>query len=333
MKKYFCGVDGGATKTLCVVADENGYILGVGEAGPSSMSLVGLKGVEKAVKNAVNSSIRSAGLPSRDVDVLFLAIAGAGSECRREAVRRSVEEANIADVVFVDSDAIAALTAATLGKPGIVAISGTGSIVLGVNGRGEVHRACGWGYLVDDEGSAFYIGREALRRSLMALDGRGPPTVLGELISRHFGAESLSQVIDLISLGEVGVVEIAGLAPLVLEAYKLGDGVAVDIVHQACRELALATLAVARRIELEGEVLVGVCGGVFEGSEIFVKLFSLKLRELMPSAKVVKPLVKPVIGALLLAYRSVGRELSEELVNRVLDSAANYSKLVVAREV
>ena len=323
--RLFCGVDGGGSKTMCVVGDERGRVLGVGVAGPANPSIVGVEGACEAVRKAVVAALREAS--GARASVVFAALAGAGSWRRGKTLVEALSGKGPWDRVEVGPDALAALMSVTLGKPGVVVIAGTGSVALSTDGEGNVYKVGGWGWLVDDEGGGFYLGREGIRRALMAYDGRGPATLLAELVERALGASSLEDVVDRIALGELGVREIAMLAPTVIEAYRRGDEVAAEILRDACRSLAVAAAAAAKKAGLKGGVKVGVCGGVFEGSAEFRAEFEKALKKLLPEAEVVSPAVKPAVGALLLAYRCGGVQLKEEVVDTVLRTALSRGEL------
>ncbi len=319
--KFFCGIDGGATKTSCLIADENGHVVGLGHSRSSNVSVVGVKTMLSSIKEALDFAVENAGISIKQIDTIFVAIAGGGSERRRRLIRQSIGELGISNKVYVDSDAVAAFTATTLGRPGVVVISGTGSIVLGLDENGVYHRVGGWGYLIDDEGSAFYIGREALRYALMAYDGRGEETDLVTYIPKHFNVDSLVDVVDLISLRKIGVVEIASLAPLVVKLWKSGDGIASTIIRRSCYELAHAASTVINRMKMKNP-LVGVRGGVFEGDADFTKLFFQILKKKVPRIRRSKSKFKPVLGALLLAYKSAERPLNRRLILNLSESAS-----------
>ncbi|MEM3766111.1 MAG: BadF/BadG/BcrA/BcrD ATPase family protein [Candidatus Bathyarchaeia archaeon] len=319
--RFFCGIDGGATKTSCLIADENGQITGLSYSKSSSISIVDVKTMLNNVKEALDMAVKATGISIEQIDTIFIATAGGGSERRRRLISQSLRRMGISNKLYVDSDAIAALMATTLGKPGVVVISGTGSIVLGLDEDGVYHRVGGWGYLIDDEGGAFYIGREALRYAFMAYDGRGEATDLVEHILRHFNVESLMDVVDLISLRRIGVVEIASLAPLVLKLWKNGDRIASNIIRKSCLELIHATSTVISRMKME-RPLVGVRGGVFEGDADFTRLFFRVLKRRMPCIRRSKSRFKSVFGALLLAYRSAGRPLNRRLIRNLFESAS-----------
>jgi N-acetylglucosamine kinase-like BadF-type ATPase len=318
--RFFCGIDGGATKTSCLIADENGQIIGLGLSKSSNISVVGVKTMLDNIKMALDKAVEEAGITVEQVDSIFVATAGGGSERRRRLIGRSLRKLGFSNRVYVDSDAVAALMAKTLGRPGVVVVSGTGAIVLGLDEDGVYHRVGGWGYLIDDEGGAFHIGREALRYALMAYDGRGGETALIERIPEHFSVNSLVDVVDLISLRKIGVVEVASLAPLVVRLWKAGDRVASIIVRSSCSELVRATSAVVMKMKLK-RPLVGVCGGVFEGDADFTKLFFRLLKRRAPSVRRSRSRFKPVFGALLLAYKEAGRPLSRRLMEKLFESA------------
>ncbi|MEM2849372.1 MAG: BadF/BadG/BcrA/BcrD ATPase family protein [Candidatus Bathyarchaeia archaeon] len=319
--RFFCGIDGGATKTVCLIADEKGQITGLGYSESSNISVVGVKTMLSNVKEALDMAVKMAGISIERIDTIFIATAGGGSERRRRLISESLKKMGNSNKLYVDSDAIAALTATTLGRPGVVVISGTGSIVLGLDEDGVYHRVGGWGYLINDEGGAFYMGREALRYALMAYDGRGEATDLVEYIPKHFNVNSLIDVTDLISLRRIGVVEIASLAPIVVKLWKNGDRVASTIVRRSCLALVHAASTVISRMKAE-RPLVGVRGGVFEGDAEFTRLFFRILKKRIPRIRRSKSKFKPVFGALLLAYRSAGRPLNRRLIRNLSESAS-----------
>src|SRR5512132_4032371 len=97
--------------------------------------------------------------------------------------------------LLVTHDAIAALYAGNPTGCGVVLIAGTGSIAYGRNEEGEEDRAGGWGYLIGDEGSGVWCGLEALRAIAPAVDGRGAPTRMTELLFRELGATEFGDVL------------------------------------------------------------------------------------------------------------------------------------------
>ena len=170
--RYVIGIDGGATKTVALIGTENGKILGRGESGSSNYHNIGTTAASAAIKRAVREALRQARIVGSNPDVAIVALAAINSPRDLAIAHRFVRATKIASRTLVVHDSVAALQAATHGKPGIVVISGTGCVAAGINREGNYIRAGGWGYLIDDEGSAYDIGKKALRSAFRMRDGR-----------------------------------------------------------------------------------------------------------------------------------------------------------------
>jgi glucosamine kinase len=212
---YAIGIDGGATKTIALVGTEGGEVVGRGRAGPSNYHNIGPLAAGKAIRKSVAEAKEHAGIIGKKAEVAVVALAAINSPRDRAIAQRFVKEAKIARRSFVVHDSVAALYAATQGRPGIIVISGTGCVAAGINKKGRYARAGGWGCLVDDEGSAYDIARKALNRAYRMIDGRTPPTQLISIIKRWFGVKLLEDAQKLIYANGLGVEVLARLAPLV----------------------------------------------------------------------------------------------------------------------
>lgn len=302
MAQVVLGVDGGGTKTTCVVLDEAGHELGRGTGGPANHHNVGLERTTLSVKEAIEGALAAAKLSLDAVGAICLGMAGADLPediALLEAIAR-----RIAGVphIRVCNDAVAALVGG-IGQPlGVVVIAGTGSIAYGINARGEERRAGGWGYLLGDEGSAYHIGLSALRAVVRAYDGRTQATSLGEALCARLELERLEKLIELLYRTNYGVEEIAALAPVVTEAAHTGDQVARDILAQAGRELGLAATAVIHALGMEkDEFDVVLVGGVFQAGELLVEPLRQVIARLAPHASFIPPRHDPATGAALMA--------------------------------
>src|SRR5205807_1117691 len=151
--------------TLAVIGDENGRILGTGEAGPCNhaASGEGRAKLERAVAGSLAAACAEAGIDPAAVEfeAACFGMSG-GPEDKEEILSRILQVRQL----FVTTDAVTALAGATAGGQGIITIAGTGSIAFGRNAAGVTARAGGWGYIFGDEGGAFDIARQALRASL-----------------------------------------------------------------------------------------------------------------------------------------------------------------------
>jgi N-acetylglucosamine kinase-like BadF-type ATPase len=152
--------------------------------------------------------------------------------------------------VLVVNDALVALEAGAPSAPGVVLIAGTGSIAYGRNEHNQSARAGGWGYMLGDEGSGYWIGRAALRACLREADRRGPATQLTGLLLHYYGVARAQDLIAQVYHGNLRPAAIAALAQCVQGAFSDGDGVAIGILRSAADQLESAALSVARRLEL-----------------------------------------------------------------------------------
>jgi N-acetylglucosamine kinase len=320
------GVDGGGSKTACLLASASGEPLGEGRAGPSNYQSVGAARTLDALHEAIAAAAAAAGGAAHRLRVagLCLALAGVDRPDDLEAVRALTRDllarppAGVTwdlppDGVVIVNDAVAALVGGTGRTEGVVCVAGTGSIVFGMNRAGRRSRAGGWGHLLGDEGSGYAIGLAALRAVCRAADGRGPETTLTRLVLDECRLSQASGLIGL-AYGGWGVPQIASLAPLAGAAAATGDAVAVAILDAAAAELAGAAGAVARDLGLLGapgepvgdgfEVVTS--GGLWTGLTGLRERFAADLGRLAPGANVIGPRHSPVEGAVLLARRAAG---------------------------
>ena len=168
---YYLGIDGGGSKTTCVVGDESS-ILATVTVGASNITRVGEAGAREVLHQAIREACRAAGINPQQVLRACIGAAGAGRPEIAGTVRKMVAEI-ISGEIEVVGDMEIALTAAFGEGPGVIVIAGTGSIAFGRDAQGRTARAGGWGFAISDEGSAHWIGRAAVRAVLRAADQVG----------------------------------------------------------------------------------------------------------------------------------------------------------------
>src|SRR5450631_85200 len=152
MSQYFLGVDGGQSGTTAIIGDENGRVLGVGRGGPSNQG--GEAGFIQAIASTLREACAQAGLEAAKVNFSSACLGFSGGLGEKQPLLAQIFTS---DRVVVTDDATVALSGALAGEPGVVVISGTGSIAFGRNAEGRTARAGGWGYLFGDEGGGFWI--------------------------------------------------------------------------------------------------------------------------------------------------------------------------------
>ena len=187
---YYLGIDGGGTKTRCALGDET-TVLATAASGGSNIVRVGETRARESLHTAIRQVCATAQITFSQIRSLCIGASGAGRPEIAARVRAIVDELNPefpASRIEVTTDTIIALQAAFGSGPGVIAIAGTGSIVLGRDAAGHTARAGGWGFAVSDEGSGHWIGRQAVSAVLRARDRNE------EIAEIHFEHDRLTDV-------------------------------------------------------------------------------------------------------------------------------------------
>ena len=324
--RFVMGIDGGATKTLAAVLDLESKALHLGHAGPSNEDAVGAQRAVQALLEAADQAIGRAGISREDLSAAVLAVAGTDTS----AVARHVRSA-CNDQWIVVNDVVAAWAAATGAQPGIGAISGTGSNVFGMGSDGRVWRAGGWGHLLGDEGSGYWLGIESIKAALHDREASRPDTALSAAACAFFGCSSVEEVAALVYSKPLTKGEIAAFATEAAKLAARGDAVARELYGDGARELAGQILVVIRQTGLAGSFPVGLIGSAFKAGPVFVEPLTEAVHEFMPDARVSVVEMAPVGGSLLLAMRACGCEQAvagaemEKLIDEALSVHSNVA--------
>ncbi|WP_375492633.1 N-acetylglucosamine kinase [uncultured Nostoc sp.] len=314
---YVLGIDGGGSKTVCVLMDNSCQVLGRGEAGPSNYQIIGIEATLQSIQSAIHNAVEAAIITNIvNIDAICLGLAGVGRAADIEVVKGLVDElqnkkslpiswvlkpANI----VICNDALIALVGG-IGQPvGIVVAAGTGSIVFGRNHQGHTKRVGGWGYILGDEGSAYKIAIAGMNAALKSYDGREISTSLLEDFKQHLDLKSIEDLIEVIYRQKWGVKQIAALAPVVDFAAASGDIVANIIIDDAVKELVKATSTVIDAICSADSVLeVVTTGSVWRSRCSIHQRFAASLVKNFPNVRVIFPRHEPAYGAGLLALQT-----------------------------
>jgi glucosamine kinase len=307
---YYLGVDGGASKTVALVTDENGSPLGDGLAGPSNHLRVGIETASRNIERAVNKAFVAADVTSREIVWAYCGIAGADHPAHRQEVVDSLSIFFPRGNFTVDNDARIALTGAVGFGGGVVVIAGTGSVAFGRNEDGFEARAGGWGPILGDEGSGFGIAREALAAIVRAWDGRGPATSMTGMLQREWNMKP-EDIPRFVYAPATHTDDIARFGKLAIEAAGTGDEVARKILEEGGRELGDCAVAVAKRLDLLDEAFpVSYTGGAFNAGPLLLEPMRSVINRTAPRATIGPPQKTPVEGAAMMAMRAAhaGRE-------------------------
>jgi N-acetylglucosamine kinase-like BadF-type ATPase len=307
---FWLGVDGGGTNCRAAITVDDGEVIGEGRAEAANHIRVGMETAVNHVVEAVAQACQQAEIKLPEITAACVGLAGVSHPDHHHQMLAALKEALTISDITLETDARVALAGATGNKAGVVIIAGTGSIACGINSRGRFARAGGWGPAMGDEGSGSYIGRRALESVVMSYDYRGEPTSMMEPILRHFGVSSPPELPPVIyDDPDSALLEIAQLSKIAVEAAREDDKVAREILKDAAKALAVATIAVIEQLRMErDEFQVAYVGGVFEAGDLILDPLREEIQGFAPHAKVAPPIDPPVIGAARMAKSlSAGR--------------------------
>jgi glucosamine kinase len=302
----FLAIDAGGTKTQCVIGDET-RVLGRGAAGTVKLMRVPEQEATARLQAMLAEAAAAADVSLEQVTRTCFGLAGISIPAVREWARRTVSTEVAGELILCGDEEIA-LDAAFAGGPGILVIAGTGANAIGRSESGEIFGAGGWGPVLGDEGSGYWIGLEAIRAALRAQDTIGigsAPTCLLREVERHWGLGSLA---ELVALGNQrtspGAPDFAELAPVVARCAEEGDSLAAGILQRAGEELAELVALVHRKMcgRTAGGDAAPV-GVAFSGSvlaQIGAVRAAMESRLAMstPAARIGESAVDPLDGAL-----------------------------------
>lgn len=310
------GVDGGKSKTVCLLAEQSGRLLGWGRAGNSDKYEVPTGQALDEVERCVSQAIERAGLTD-EVAAGCFGLAGADWPEDFQELETGLIKRQLARVALVKNDMHIALRANAETGAGIVLSAGTHLAAAIRTPQGdEWHSA--W-FSVEGYGGV-QTGHRILWAVLQAYDGRGQPTILTDLI---LGAKGLTHPLDLLralSEGKIDDTYKASLVPLLFEAHhEHGDPVAAQILIEAGEDMSRWVTGLLGRFNLLDEpVPVILAGGMFKGKgQLLLDTVTQCVHERAPKTELKMARREPVLGALFYAYELLGIPITPELVGNL----------------
>ncbi len=292
------GIDAGGTRTICLLADDRGRVLAEARGSGANLQSAGEGGVQKVLREVMHEAIGGRSAPT----AICLGVAGVDRDEDARAVRSIMERIGGHARVLVVNDALIALVAGVQDAPGIVIVSGTGSIAYGRNEQNHAARSGGWGHVLADEGSGYWMGLLALRAVVRQADDRDRSTRLTEHVLAHFRVARAPDLIYEVYHKPLAPSAIAALAAYIQPAVDEGDEVAREILDKAAGELVAAAHAVARRLELDHrEFPLVLAGGVMRTSGSLVGEVTRRIGAVLAGARPQLLQIEPAAGAIHLA--------------------------------
>lgn len=309
------GIDGGGSKTVVLLADQAGNVLSEESGGPSNFQVIGITKSAQLLLTLTQNCCKKAGKNLSEVQVVSAGLSGAGRESDRESIRKALlsllNDAGISiPLIIIESDARVALEGAFHGEPGIILISGTGSIAFALTNKNEILRVGGWGRIIGDEGSGYSIGQQGLNLLSRQLDGRVERSLFTRKIKESFGFENQESVINAVYRNGF---DVATIAPLVIEGAAEGDPHCATIVESGVQELTgligtlLEKMMALDKTSFKERTPLAFVGGIIENDNLVTQNLKKSIEASFPQVYVTKCKSTPVHGALLLGLKHFNR--------------------------
>lgn len=304
--KGFIAIDGGGSKTEYVLVSEIGNILAHRFSTCTNPNDVGMKNSLSILESNINEMLTFAKTRDLDVQFVFLAIAGIEFGDSKEVLKTELLKSLLIDNIYVEGD-LASVKELGLGndRDGVVIISGTG-FNMAIKRNDEYSSIGGWGYLADDYLSGFDLGKEALVRCSRAIDMVEESTILVKMIEEKFNNKLWY---DMAEIYQSGIKGVASLSKIVVQAYKLKDRVAMDIIDR--RVANLCNVLKEKTKDMTSQVKVCLFGGIFENNDFIVEKIRLNLGEKFLVNVTTK---KTVYGAVYLAKKKLNGIIDKEFL-------------------
>lgn len=321
---YFLGVDGGGTKTIAYLFDEEGNLIFKNTSGPTNILENGEEVLRKNLKELLSPVLKE--ISPKDIKSCF-GLPAVG-EFREDVkiLKEIISDDLKMEPDIIVNDVVIGWAGGNLARDGIHVVAGTGTITYGRRGKKEV-RVSGWGSIIGDEGSAYYIGYRTLNEVSRELDGRKRKTELTKLLFEKLNLKDHLDFIEFIYDPQKDRrSNIASVAKITYEIAKMGDKKALKILKDSAKELALTVITANKFLKIKNPVTVTYSGSVLEKNHIVKEEFINILEK--EGYKIESPKLSPVLGAVLLAFLNFGDENKKEnFINKLLKIYKEENKL------
>jgi glucosamine kinase len=317
---FVIGVDGGGTYTRALCADLSGNVLAAAQAGGANPSKNAA--AEENLRQAVLEAVGRAGLPLAQVAAFVAGLSGLDEPADQAWAERFTALPGLAVQPHCVNDAVVAWAGALALQPGIIAIGGTGSIVLGVTERGEQIRD--YDFRTHSGLMARTLALEVVHQ-VVAGAARPADSKLVAQVLAHFGAEDAAALADQAAACaalpyEQYVRAYSSLAPALTAAALAGAPLAQAVCDRAAAAMALSIRLVGSRFAAAA-VPVALSGGVIRSPYIAARLRDLLAEAANRVYQVVEPALPPEAGAVLMALQQAGAPVGAATVARLAELA------------
>ncbi len=294
MRELFLGVDGGGSKTSCLVCDREGNELAAHVGESINYYALGLESARVNMRECIRAL--QSGLNEAEFTAAFIGMSALNGRATQQELHAFCDGIIPAKRMDMDSDLFIALEAAQAEGAAMVVISGTGSMAVARDEAGQILTSGGWGHTLGDEGSGYWLALHGIQAAIRGQEGSAAETALTKAVLEHFGIMKIEALIDLFYDPPMEKAHVAAFAPEVCRLAGEGDSVACVILERGANELAETARVLCKK--LPANTPIHVWGGIFEHVALFRALFSRALEQkiaLLPNP--------PVMGAVEAARR------------------------------
>ncbi len=295
--KYIIGVDGGGTKTEAIAYNLEGEEISRGYSGYANV----LINVAEAINNIVDAIMQCQKPLEGECVYIYLGLAGIESGAHVDTLEKALTD-NFQTKCSIVNDARIAHAASLKGESGILVISGTGSICLGVKDN-QTKVTGGWGHLLGDEGSGYWIAIEAFKQITREEDSDIPLSSLSLALLEKLHAKEPNDIKSFIYSASKG--EIAAYVPVVAEYAKYGSQVAAQILKTAGEQLGETTVRLSRKLQFQPGVKIALKGSILTHVTEVCEAFMNYVNEHIQGAQFVMEEVSAAKGAYYLALQEL----------------------------
>ncbi|MEW6506325.1 MAG: BadF/BadG/BcrA/BcrD ATPase family protein [Bacteroidota bacterium] len=297
--KYYIGIDGGGTKTRCILTDENLNILKSADGFGSNPLYAGY---DAAALRIISLIKKVSG--SKKISLCVIGAAGVGRKANSDLLLKTIKfhakkrSLRLPQIKLL-TDIEITFEGTFSGAPGAVLIAGTGSILYARDTNNKFFRVGGFGRIIGDEGSGYSIGRKALSSISKSMDGRKRPSALLKVFRSKY---KLTEANHLISLIHSTKFNIAGVAELVITLAEKGDRECIGFINEEAEELMLHINAITR-IMKSRKIFLSLQGSLLTKPNYFSNKLKARIIKQFPGINLVKAKYPPEIGAVLIAKK------------------------------
>lgn len=317
--KIFIGVDGGGTTTTAVALTSKGKVIGKAIGEGTNFYAANMSEARNNLKQVIDKLIEECKISN--YEFISIGMSSLDDEPSDEVIKTFAGEVFHPEKIEMQSDVYMALMGMTLGKPGIMVVSGTGSMAIAIDREGKLHVLGGWGYLLHDEGSAYHIAIEGIKAGIRSFEGMGDKTILEKRVINFFNVKNHRELIDIFYNPPMQNSGLAKFAKEVEKCANEGDRVAASIVNNAVNVLVKYACNLMEILHTENynsnDCIIGMYGGVFQNSPYISNSFIRGVHDAYPNAKIDFPGILPEVGAVLYGMKKRGYPVTQEFLDKL----------------